>query len=263
MSLIRTILVYQLRDLVRGRWMLVYGLFFLVAAELLLRYGGGDAKALLSLGSVVLFVVPLVTSVYATVYLYHSREFIELLLAQPVRRDVLYVGLYLGITLALAAGAVTGLVVPFAVHRVLLDTALRRGVITLLFATVSLTCAFTGVAFLIATWCEDRMRGLGAAVAAWLSLSLVYDALVLVAVATAGNIPLERAVLGAMFFNPIDLARVLLLMQFDAAALMGYTGAVFQRFFGGFGMLAAVLAMGTWIALPAIAGARAFRRKDF
>ena len=263
MTRMRTILVYQLRDLVRGRWMLAYGLFFLVAAELLLRYGGGDAKALLSLGSVVLFVVPLVTSVYATVYLSHSREFVELLLAQPVRRGVRYVGLYLGITVALAAGAVAGLAIPLLVHGVLANPALRGGVLTLLFAAVSLTCVFTGVAFLIATACEDRMRGLGAAVAAWLALSLVYDALVLVAVATAGNVPLERAVLGAMFLNPIDLARVLLLMQFDAAALMGYTGAVFQRFFGGFGMFAALLAMATWIAVPALAGARAFRRKDF
>jgi hypothetical protein len=32
--------------------------------------------------------------------------------------------------------------------------------------------------------------------------------------------------------NPIDLGRILFLMKFDIAALMGYTGAVFQRFFG-------------------------------
>jgi Cu-processing system permease protein len=61
---------------------------------LLLRFGSGE-KALLSLVNVVLFVTPLVTLVFATVYQYNAREFIELLLAQPVKRRQLFGGLFL------------------------------------------------------------------------------------------------------------------------------------------------------------------------
>jgi hypothetical protein len=43
-------------------------------------------------------------------------------------------------------------------------------------------------------------------------------------------------------------------MQFDNAALMGYTGPVLERFFSGAGMFAAGSALLAWIA---------FRRKDF
>ena len=70
--------------------------------------------------------------------------------------------------------------------------------------------------------------------------------------------------LAAMIANPIDLARLLLLSQFDTAALLGYTGAVFQRFFGGIGgAFMALFAAGLWVALPAVLGARLFHRKDF
>ena len=59
-STVRSVISYQARDLVRSRWLAAYTLFFLAASEGLLRYGGGATKALLSLGSIVLFVVPLV-----------------------------------------------------------------------------------------------------------------------------------------------------------------------------------------------------------
>jgi len=76
--------------------------------------------------------------------------------------------------------------------------------------------------------------------------------------------PLERPALAAMIANPIDLARVLILMRLDVSALMGYTGAVFKNFFGGTGGLTvAALALALWVAVPAWLGVRAFQRKDF
>jgi Cu-processing system permease protein len=92
---------------------------------------------------------------------------------------------------------------------------------------------------------------------------VLYDAAVLIAVVQFADYPLERPMLLAMLANPIDLARVLMLEQFDVAALLGYTGAVFQRFLGGAGSLVAASAILLWIALPAVAGARLFHRKDF
>jgi Cu-processing system permease protein len=68
----------------------------------------------------------------------------------------------------------------------------------------------------------------------------------------------------AMIANPIDLARLLLLFQFDVGALLGYTGAVFQRFFdGALGLAIAAGALAFWTVAPAIAGGRLFHRKDF
>ena len=83
-------------------------------------------------------------------------------------------------------------------------------------------------------------------------------------VAIFADYPIERPALGLMLANPIDLARVLLLLRFDAGALQGYTGAVFARFFGsGTGTLVAVLMLTLWSAVPALFALRAFRRRDF
>lgn len=43
--------------------------------------------------------------------------------------------------------------------------------------------------------------------------------------------PLEKATLTLVLLNPVDLGRILMLMQLDISALMGYTGAFFQQFF--------------------------------
>ena len=58
-------------------------------------------------------------------------------------------------------------------------------------------------------------------------------ALVLLAAVQFADYPLERPMLALMIANPIDLARLVLLLHFDVAALLGYTGAVFERFVGG------------------------------
>ena len=95
------VLKYELRDVARSRAVIVYALFFLTASELLFRFSGGSAKALLSLANIALIVVPLVSLVLGTMFLYNAREFNELLLSQPVNRRQLYAGLYLGLALPL------------------------------------------------------------------------------------------------------------------------------------------------------------------
>lgn len=263
MNTIRRVARYEASNVLRSRWVITYALFFLAATEGLLRFTGGSDRALLSVASIVLFVAPLVTIVYGTVYLYGAREFTELLLAQPVRRWHVFAGLYLGLSVPLSAALAAGVALPFAFHGVD-DPAARGSLLLLVLAGVALTGIFTAFAFLIALHFEDRLRGLGAAIGLWLVLGLFYDGLVLFLAALLADHPMEKPILALVLANPLDLARVLLLLRFDIAALMGYTGAVFQRFFaGGAGMAASGAALVLWLAAPLVLGARAFRRKDF
>lgn len=253
----------QLRDVIRSRWLVVYLGFFLLLTEGLLRFTGGDAKTLLSLGSVSLMVIPLATLVLSTLYVYNAREFSELLLAQPIKRRDLYVGLYLGLAIPSVCAFVLGVAVPFAV-RGGPDTPQRGALVVLLLIGTALTLAFTAIAFCIALGAEDRLRGMGRALGVWLVVAIVYDGIVLTAVTLFSDYPIERPLLALMFANPVDLARVLLLLRLDIAALMGYTGAVFERFVGGaLGSILAASMLCLWIAVPVALGARQFRRKDF
>jgi len=263
MRVVAQVVKYQLRDASRSRWLMVYTAFFLLATEGLLRFTGDGEKTLLSLMTVVLFVVPLVTLVLGTVYLYGAREFTELLLAQPVSRRSLFAGLYLGLTLPLTAAITAGVGIPLLAHPATIG-AQQGAFVVLLLVGVALTALFTAIAFVIAVRTDDRLRGLTAGIGVWLAFALVYDGLVLVLITVFSDFPLERPLLAATFVNPIDLARVLLLLRLDVSALMGYTGAVFQRFFGsGLGAAAAGGALLCWIVVPIALGARAFVRKDF
>lgn len=252
---------YQVSNVLRSRWLLAYALFFAVVTDALVRFGGGDARAMLSLVSVSLLVVPLASLVCGTTYLYDARDFTEVLLAQPVGRAPLFAGLYAGLALPLALAFVAGAGLPFLVHGV--PEGQRATLATLLACGAGLSLAFVGLAFLVALRTDDKVKGLGAAIGLWLALALLYDGAVLLLVALLADHPLERPLVALMLANPVDLARVLLLLELDAAALMGYTGAVFTRFFGGAGALAAVGMLAAWIVGPVLLGGRAFRRRDF
>jgi Cu-processing system permease protein len=252
---------YEVRNVLRGRALLAYGVFFLAGTLGLVRLGGGVERALPSLANVVLLAVPLVSLLVTTVFLYDGRAFTELLLSHPVDRPSLFAGLYLGLVLPLLSMFLVGAGLPL-----LLSGGLTSPAPTLLVLASGalLTAVFTALGFWVALTVGEAARGLAVALVLWLALTLVYDGLVLMASQALAAYPLERPMLVAMVLNPVDLARVLILMAVDASALLGYTGAVFQGFFGSaWGMVAAATTLAAWVALPYMMALRRFRRMDF
>lgn len=254
---------YQMRNIIRSRWLLGYSLFFLLATDGLLRFAGVQPGALLSLANIILLVIPLIAMVFGTMYVYDAREFTELLLAQPIGRRRIFIGLYAGLVLPLVAGFVVAVCIALTLHGGW-TPALGGSIATMLVIGGALTAVFTAIALLVAVRIQDKVRGLGAAIAIWLGAAVLHDGLVLLLATAFADYPLERPLLGLMFANPIDLGRVVLLLRFDISALMGYTGATFERFFGRpTGLAVAAIALVLWAAVPALAGMRAFQRKDF
>ena len=152
---------------------------------------------------------------------------------------------------------------PFAIHAK--AEAALWGPLSMLFAGgLLLTFVFTAVAMLLAILFDDRAKGLGGAILIWLGCAVLYDGVILLLITMFREYPLERPVLALTLLNPIDLGRVLLLLQFDTAALMGYTGAVFEKFFGtSLGRVTVLLALAVQATVPLLLASRVFRRKDF
>jgi Cu-processing system permease protein len=252
----------ELRNVARTRWVLGYAVLFLLLTDALLRFGGSGSRAVASLTNVIIAVIPLVSIVFGTMHLYHAREFIQLILAQPVGRRSLFAGLYGGLALPLVLAFLLGTGIPFVWHGVALERP--APVLVLLSSGTSLTLVFTALAFVLALRFQDRAAGLGAAILLWFAAAVLYDGLLLIGIATFRDWPLELPVLVATVLNPVDLARVSLLLHFDQSALAGYTGAVLERFFGaGVGTAAASLALVCWVVGPLWIGVRQFVRKDF
>lgn len=263
MTSFRRVLSSQLRNVIRSRWMVGHALLLLAVTILLLRFGGSGERALLSLVNLVLLLVPLVSVVFGTLYVYNAREFIELLLAQPVGRGSVYLGLFGGLALPQTVALWIGVGGPL-VLQVVAEPAVVRPLVMLLAVGTCLTLVFTAFALCVAVLVEERARGFGAALLVWLGCTVVYDGLILLLLTTFRDYPLETPVLILTFLNPVDLARVVLLLTFDVALLMGYTGSVFADLFGG--GLGVAVAFGTLLvcaAIPLAAGFRWFGRKDF
>jgi Cu-processing system permease protein len=250
------------RDVGRRRWLLLYALFYVAVTDVLFRFGGTGARAVVSLTNVVLGLVPLVSLVFGTMYLYHAREYTEMMLAQPVGRRALFAGLYTGLAIPLAGSFLVGVGLPLVWHGGIGDAAVP--IVVLLATGTALSLVFTGIAFVIALACRDRAAGLAVSILVWLGATVLYDGAVLLAVVLLDDYPLEQPLIAAMFANPVDLGRVLLILQFDLGALAGYTGAVFERFFGGLqGSLWTAAALTVWVVAPFLVGWRLFARKDF
>ena len=263
MSTILKVVRYELQNVMRNRWVIAYALFFLVTTELLLRLGGSTPRALLSLLNIVLLFIPLVTVVFGTIYWQASREFTELLLAQPVQRGALFHGLFAGLVLPLSVAYAAGVSLPLIWHRGLTTESMPM-LALMLVAGVALTAVFGAIATLIAGVVDDRLRALGVALGAWALMTLAWDGVILWVTVAFAAWPLERPLLVMTFLNPVDLARVLLVLRLDVAAMMGYTGAVFDRFLGGWtGTVASVAGLALWALVPGLFALRAFKTRDF
>jgi len=254
---------YELRNVIRNRWVIAYALFFLMTTELLLRLGGRTPRALLSLLNVVELLIPLVTIVFGTIYWHGSREFTELLLAQPVRRSSLFHGLFAGLVLPLSAAFVLGVLVPIVLHRGA-GAESAALLVLMLVAGVALTAVFGAIATLIAGVVDDRLKALGVALGIWGVMTIAWDGLILWTTMAFADRPLETPLRVMTFLNPVDLARVLLTLRLDVSAMMGYTGAVFSRMLGGWsGTVAAVGGLALWALVPGLFALRAFKTRDF
>ena len=252
----------QAAEVRRSRAVMLYALALLTLTEALLTLGGGGPRAVITLLNVVLGLVPVTSAVFAAIHLYAARDFVELLLVQPVPRRDLFVGLFAGLALPLAVAATLGAGLPFLWHGGA-DVPLRL-LATLLAAAALLTVCFTGIGMAVALRFDDRAQGIGVAVLAWLALTIGYDALILFVVSTWGDYPIETPLLVLSLANPVDAARIALLQQLDAAALLGYTGAALERLLGAAaGGAIAAAALTAWAAATPWLGWRAFRRKDF
>jgi Cu-processing system permease protein len=184
------------------------------------------------------------------------------MLSQPIDRKSLFLGIYFGTTTPLALAWAVGTITPFLLFAK--NYQQLDGVVLLILIGAALTFVFTSIAFLIAIRQDDKAKGLGISILIWLVLAIIYDGLVLLVVYYFEEYPLERIMIGLSIINPIDLARILFLIKFNISALMGYTGAVFQNFFGSIiGIFVSVFCLLIWIIIPILLSTKSFSKKDF
>ncbi|MBK7157158.1 MAG: ABC transporter permease subunit [Ignavibacteria bacterium] len=252
------ILKYILLDLLRSKFIISYTLFLFLMSMSVIYIGHDSSKAAVSILNIILFVVPLVCIIFGTIHFYNSREFIEFLLTQPVARKSIFWSEYLGISGSLSAAFIIGAGVP------VISAGINITGVYLLVTGTMLTFIFVSLAFLSSTINNDKVRGVGLSIILWLYLSVIFDGFVMMIFYMFRDYPLDKYIVALTSLNPVDLSRILILLQIDISALMGFTGATFQKFFGSItGKFISLMLLLLWIVIPAFISLRIFNRKNF
>lgn len=248
---------YVLYDILRNRFVLLYTLFLLITSFTLFNLDSDPGKATLSLLNIILMVVPLVSIIFTTIHFFNSYEFIELLVAQPINRKVIFISEFVAVVIALSLAYLIGIGLPV----LLLNASTSSGFLIL--SGLLLTWVFISLAFAASVSTRDKAKGIGIALLFWIYFSLIYDGFLLYVIYAFSDYPLEKVTLMLISLNPVDLARIIILLKLDISALMGYTGAFYKNFFGSsLGVLFSLTLLLIWSAIPLGLSIRKFNKKD-
>lgn len=248
---------YIFADILKNRIVIAYTLVLFVLSFSIFTFEDNATKGVLSLLNLLLFIVPLVSVIFSTIYLYNSSEFIELLVSQPLKRNSIWLSVFFGLAAALCLAFLIGVGIP-----VLLYAAFAPGFI-LLGCGLILSVIFVSIALWAGVRIRDKAKGIGLAIILWLYFALLFDALVLFMLFQFADYPIEKGMVAVSMLNPIDISRILILLQVDISAMMGYTGAIFRNFFGtGMGMSLTAIVLLLWTLIPAWFAVRHFKTKD-
>jgi Cu-processing system permease protein len=246
-----------LLDILKSKIVLAYTFILAILSWSSFALEDNSAKGILTILNVILFTVPLVSILFATIYLYNSSEFIELLLSQPIKRRKIWISLFLGLSFSMILAFFVGAGIPL-----LLNSPDSIGVMMLLNGCL-ITVIFTALAFLSSIITRDKAKGIGIAIMTWLFFALLFDGLVLFLLFQFQDYPIENAMVGITAFSPIDLARIQILLHLDVSAMMGYTGAIFKDFFGtSTGLIVSFFLLSLWAIIPFFISLKKFNRKD-
>lgn len=248
---------FIITDIIKNKIIIIYTVILALFSWSVLSLEDNTAKAMLSLLNIILLAVPLMSLIFSTIYMYNSSEFIELLVSQPIKRKTIWFSHFAGLTVSLSIAFIIGIGIP-----ILIFSPNAAG-FSILLMGLFITPIFIAIAMLCSILARDKARGIGIAIMVWLFLTLIYDGIVLYLMFQFADYPIEKPMVVLSALNPIDLARIMVLLKVDVSALMGYTGAIFKQMFGS--RLGWVMSLGLltiWIALPIWISMLKFNRKD-
>ena len=251
------ILKYVALDILRNKVVIAYTIMLALFSWSSFALEDNAAKGLLTVLNIVLLTVPLMSVLFATIYVYNSSEFIELLVSHPVKRSMIWKALFIGLSLSLVAAFVIGAGIPLLIFADW-DTAL-----IMIASSSLLSVIFVAIAFLASIVTRDKAKGIGVSIMLWLYFALLFDGLVLFLFFQFADYPIEKVVVLLSALSPVDLCRILILLRLDVSAMLGYTGAIFKDYFGSnLGLVLSFALMALWILVPFYLSLRKFKKKD-
>jgi Cu-processing system permease protein len=217
-----------------------------------------------SLLNLVLYLVPLLSLIMATLSFSGEKGTTELLLSQPISRAAILSGKLLGL-FACTAGAtcigfgISGIVISSQVGG---EGSLRYAILVGL--SLLLALIFLSLGSMVAILSANRAKAVGTALFLWFFFVVFYDLLAIGGTFLFKEHTANLFIFLSLFGNPVDLVRVSTLINLGGPTLFGAAGAALIRFMGGTMLSNIVMIAGLigWALLPLTISARHFKRQD-
>jgi Cu-processing system permease protein len=273
MSAVSTIARREVRNALSSTWLLAYAAIFTILALALSYLGernlGGlgfenFSRTTASLLNLCLLLAPLVALLLGSGAIAGERDrgTLAYLLAQPLERWELLLGMYLGV--ATSIGLATALGFGLAGIWIAVMTSSMAAGTYLLFVglVLLLVLVMTGIGVVASVLSKTRVQALGLALLVWITAVFFFDLLLVGTVATTslGG----GGLLLALLLNPVEIVRVLAIIHLepDLQVLGPFGSYLMDRTGTGGATVILGAALAIWIALPLALAGYLFETRD-
>jgi len=257
----------------RNRWVLSFTLLF-AGLTLIIAYFGmvtsgysgfqdftRTSASIVNLGG---FLVPLFALLLGVFSFLSHREFLEVMVTQPVSRAQVLLGKYLGLALTVVGAALLGFGLPGVIIALTIGVEGVFSYLAVMLYSCLLAVVFSGLSVLIALLARRRQVALGVALGIWIFFELLYGVLMLATTLYLSPSILKPTLLIGLLGNPIDISRVLSLLQVGGPHLFGPAGATLIKMSGSatVATLYGLVGLALWIVCPVVISIVLFNRQD-
>lgn len=257
----------------RNRWVMSFAVLFALMTTLISYFGmitSGYAgfqdfvRTAASLANLGGFVIPLFALLLGVFSFLSEREYLELLTTQPISRSRVLMGKIAGLCLTVLAASALGFGLPGAIIAMSIGTEGARAYLMVVIFCSLLAVVFVGLAVFIALVSQRRQIALGIAIGVWIFYELVYGMLMLGTTLYLPSNILGTSLLVGLIGNPVDIARVLSLLQVGGPHLFGPAGATLLKLAGSQTTATVIGLVGLigWIVVPVGLSMRIFEKLD-
>ncbi len=257
----------------RNRWVVSFACLFAILTMLVAYFGmvtsgysgfqdfTRTAASLVNLGG---FLVPLLALLLGVFSFLTNREYLEIMVTQPVSRSRVLLGKYLGLVLTVVTASAVGFGLPGVVIALVIGVDGAQRYLLVVLYSLLLAVVFTGLSVLIALVVRRRQIAIGIALAVWVFYELVYGVVMLATTLYLPAAVLKTTLLVGLLGNPVDIVRVLSLLQVGGPHLFGPAGATLIKLAGN-GTIAAVVGLSAlvlWVVVPFLVAMKVFERQN-
>lgn len=251
------LLKYELYNITKSTWILLYTLFIGIITIILLKSSDDLDKVVISLTNISLIVVPLISVVFSLTYFYANRQFIEVLLTQPISRKTIYISDYLAVSISIATAYGLGSLIPFIFYGYVYDKFMIY-----FFVNIILTFVFTAMGYLISVYSDDKVVGIGISLILWFFFLVIFDGIIFYVAVYFSDYPIEKLVGIISLFNPVDLVRIYIFYNLGLSELMGISGLFLSDLLKIYPFLPVTILI-IWFSILIFLSLIKFSKKDF